>query len=182
MTPLFLFATVLFGIISAWVFKVHGCNNSLSLSMHVAKSKTTSLIFGIFGSIATTAAAIVVFSQILPSTNASLLAYIIFFVLFIQFFVTVLFPHIEESKIGSIHNIAAWGMAFNIPVATAALLFTDLNIALRILTAVTLLVEIVLISIALGSNIVPKRSNFLYYQLAYVSLFFSYLLIMSWNL
>jgi len=181
MKYLLFFALVLFGIITAWVIRLHGCHNSLSLSMHVAKSKKASLIFGIFGSIATTAAAIAVFAELLPAVNANFVVYGVLLIIFGQLYIAALFPHIEGSKLGAIHNFAAWGMCLVIPFATAAFLFTDINALLTIVTIATLLIEITLLSITLGFGIVPKQRHFLYYQLAYLGVFFSHLLILTWS-
>ena len=182
MKYLFFFALVLFGIIIVWIMRLHGCHNSLSLSMHIAKSKKASLLFAIFGSIATTAAAVAVFAELLLAVNANHLVYGIFYIIFGQLFITALFPHIEGSKIGAIHNFAAWGMCLVIPFATAAFLFTDINIPFTVVTIATLLIEISLLSITLGNGIVPKQRYFLYYQLAYLSVFFTHLLILTWIL
>lgn len=181
MKYLLLFAVLLFVFMTAWVFWRHGRHGSLSFSMHVAKSQSTSLIFGIAGLIATTAAFVTVLFALLPSLNASTLTYVIFLIIFGQFFVAIVFPHIEGSRSGSIHNFAAWGMCFTIPVAIAALLFTDISTLLWLFTALSLLIKVVLLTIALSFGIVPKREGFLYYQLSYISLFLILLLAIAFS-
>lgn len=146
--------------------------------MHVAKSKITSLAFGIFGAIATMAAAVAVLSYLLPRMDAHSLVYCIFVVVFLQIFVTVLLPHIEGTRRGRAHLFAAWCMVYTIPIATGAILFTEIDAAMKTLTFATLTLEIVLLAIALG--VASQRKNFLFYQLAYLSVFLGYLLVVIW--
>lgn len=179
MEYILLFAVLVFVAVSSWVIKTVGRQNHLSLSMHVAKSKKTSLIFGVSGGVATMAASIAVFLSLLPLVNAHYLIYGVFIVIFAQFFVTVLLPHVENTRRGVAHNFAAWGMCFTIPIATASFLFTIVNTGLKTLTTTVLLLEIILLIVALG--IKSQRKYFLFYQLAYLGLFFSFLLILTWG-
>lgn len=173
------FAVLIFVAVSWWTIKAVGKQNNISLSMHVAKSKKTSLIFGIGGSIATIAASVAVFSGLMPHVNAHFFVYGIFIVIFAQFFVTVLLPHVEGTKRGVVHNLAAWGMCYTIPIATGAFVFTQINAVMKTLTVAALALEIILLAIALG--IASQRKYFLYYQLAYLGLFFIYLLVLMWD-
>lgn len=171
----------MFALVSYWTIRSVGKNKDLSLSMHVAKTKRTILVFGLISLAATTLSTLTIFSDLLPSVNANALTYVVFSVLFAQFFITGMFPYIEGSRSGTIHNFAAWGMSFVIPIATAMLLFSSIDRATRLLTIAVLLVEITLLTIALVFNTVPKNNNFLYYQLAYIATFFIYLLIIIWG-
>lgn len=174
-----LFAVLVFAIVSLWVIKTVGQQNRLSLGMHVAKSKQTSLIFGIFGGIATLTASVAVFSSLLNRINAHYLIYGLFIIIFAQFLITTSLPYVESTKRGAVHNFAAWAMCFTIPIATASFLFTDINTSLKILTTTTFILEIILLAVSIG--IKSQRKYFLFYQLVYLGLFFSFLLILMWN-
>lgn len=69
-------------------------------------------------------------------------------------------------------------MVYTIPIATGAILFTEIDAAMKTLTFATLTLEIVLFAIAFG--VASQRKNFLFYQLAYLSVFLGYLLVVIW--
>lgn len=182
MKYLLLFAFLLLAITTAWIFKLQGRHDSLSLSMHVAKSKQASLIFGIFGIVATTAPAVAIVLGLLPMVSAHYFVYSVYFFIFGLMFITVLLPHIEGTRLGAIHNLAAWGLCLFIPIATASILLTGISPALTLVTIIALFIELTLLCITISFGILPKRKHFLYYQLAYLSVFFIHLLILIWNL
>ncbi len=174
-----LFSVLIFTIVSLWVIKFVGRQNHLSLSVHVAKSRMSRLVFGIVGVITTTIALVSVLTYTLPHVSAHYLIYDVFIVVFAQFFVTVLLPYVENTRRGLVHNIAAWGMCLTIPLSTALLLFTDISTNIKTLTSITLILEIILLIISLGVK--SQRKYFLIYQMVYLGLFFGFLLILTWN-
>ncbi len=170
-------AVVLFAVSSAWSVFYAGITPRLSISQHVAKLRVTRWVFGVATLTSTILAGATIFGDILPGYHPSALLYCIFCLLIIQFIFTALFPHVAGTWQGTIHNIAAWGICFTVPFATAATLLLPLEPWLFNILLGALVVEIVLLTVALSFK--TQRSYFLIYQSVYLAVFFGVLLVLA---
>lgn len=172
-----LIAIGLFLLIAPWcVYKV-GRRNELSISLHIARSHLTMWIFGVIGTIATFFAAITLYGVTLPDHNASAFTYVAFGVLLLEMLIATTVPHIEGTWRGNVHNIAAWGLCFSIPVITAISLFLKLSPFAFWCTVTILCVDVILLMMALGKP--SLRKWFLQFQSSYLVLFFGLLAVLT---
>ena len=155
-----------------------GKTKHLSISLHVAGKRRTQVIFGCMLFIATILAAIVLLGWMLPGYNAGLLSYIVFGIVIIFLVCIALVPHIVGTWREPVHNLAAWGLAWIIPMAMLLMLTWPLNPwAWRIgacLTAIN--IALIVLSIAFKQ----LRQWFLYFQSVYLALFLSFLLVATY--
>lgn len=171
MKHLLLLSTILFVAATLWVLARNGRQKHLSISLHVAQTRRTCIVFGVAAAVATALAAMTIFGWLLPHYEAGLFAYIIHGVLIADFFLVAFVPHIAGTWRGKVHNFAAWGMAYAVPVAMALALMWPLHTIARAITAVLLVLNLILLGC-----ITFKREKylpvFLYLQSAYLSAFF----------
>lgn len=170
-------AIVLFFFVAVWsVYRV-GRRSDLSISLHIAQSRLTIWVFRIIGTVATIFATIALYGVTLPNHNASALTYAVYGVLLVEVLVTALIPHVEGTWRGNVHNIAAWGLCFSIPIITAVSLFMNLSLFAFWYTAMTLSVEMILLILALSRP--SLRKWFLQFQSSYLALFFGLLAMLT---
>jgi hypothetical protein len=169
-----LLSVITFVLASAWSVNKTGLAKDRTISQHVGQQKVTIIVFGIAGSLATILASWAIFGWLLPHYHADILSYGVFVVLMFCFLVAALVPYIEKTRRGAVHNIAAWGMCYLIPLAIGASLFWPLETAERIFALVILATEVILL--ILSATRKELRRSMLAFQSTYLSLFFVFLL------
>lgn len=177
MKHLLLLSVVLFATTTMWVITHTGRQKHLSISLHVAQACRTRFVFGVAAAVATALAAATIFGWLLPHYQANMFAYIIFGVLIADFFLIAFVPHIVGTWRGQVHNFAAWGMAYVVPLAMAVALWWPLHPVARASVAILLVLNLILLGCILF-----KRERylpvFLYLQSAYLTAFLLSLVVM----
>ena len=178
MEHLVVFAIILFVTIGAWSVQRVGRKNNLTISQHVAKSRTTQILFGIFGSAATFFATWSIFGWLLPHHQANVMSYIVFGLIMLGFLVAAVVPYIKGTVRGTVHNIAAWGMCYLIPVAILSALFWPLSDFVRIASVLLLVTSIALLYLFATKK--ELRRSMLLFQSGYLAVFFVFLLLVTY--
>lgn len=155
--------------------KYVGRRNELSISLHVAATHLTRIVFGCSIIVAAALAAVVFFKWLLPHYDAGIVYYLLYALLTVDFFVIPAVPHIEGTWRGTVHNFAAWGMVYLIPVIIFAAFFWPLSTAAKAVTGVLLATEIVLLMLVMFRR-ERFRHVFLQFQSSYLAVFFLFLL------
>lgn len=161
--------------VSVWAVGYAGMKPHRSISLHVAEARRTQLVFGTVLAAATVAFAVVLFGWLLPHYEAGWGSYIPFGLITYCLMAIALVPHIERTWREPIHNIAAWGMAYSIPIAMIAMLTWPLSGVVWYSGVVLTSINIILIALVLSWK--RLREWFLYFQSAYLAVFFSFLLV-----
>jgi len=177
MIYLLILSILIFAVTSSWAISRVGRMKDKTISQHIAKSQSTRVIFGINGTTASLLAVIVLFLWILPRHHADTFSYIVIALLMIFFIVAALIPQIEGTWRAKIHNIAAWGMCFIIPVVILITLFWRLNELSTVLGLIAFIAICVLLVLFVRWK--GLRREFLVFQSIYLSIFFIYLLVLS---
>lgn len=149
-----------------------------SISQHVAQTSITRWVFGVTASLAAVFAALALFVWMLPHYNAGIVSYVLFGSLILGLFIAAAVPHIESTWRGRVHNIAAWGIVYVIPLAMIVALFWPLTILARVLAIALLVTNCWLLFLATTRK--ELRKVFLYYQAAYITVFYVFLLILTY--
>lgn len=172
-------AILLFSVAGVWAVLYTGVTNSLSISLHVSRTKVTKRWFGGIVLVATILAAVNFFGWLLPTYRAGLVSYIFFGLLVACFAIVALIPHVMHTRRGRVHNIAAWGMVWLVPLIMSVMLFWPLSALAWWLVAGLLLLDCILLFLALRFH---KRFSpwFLYFQSAYLAIFFIALLVVTY--
>lgn len=155
-----------------------GKTKHLSISLHAAGKRRTQVVFGGMLFIATNLAAITLFGWLLPSYGVGLVSYIIFGVVITFLAVIALVPHIVGTWREPVHNLAAWGLAWIIPMAMLLMLTWPLNPWAWRIGACLTAINIVLIVLSIAFK--QLRQWFLYFQSVYLALFLSFLLVATY--
>ncbi len=168
-------AILLFSAAGIWAVLYTGVTNNLSISLHVSRSKVTKRWFGGIVLVATLLIALNLFGWLLPAYQAGVVSYVLFGLLVACFAIVALIPHVTHTQRGKIHNIAAWGMVWLVPLIMSTMLFWPLSALAWWLVAGLLLIDCALLFLALQFH---KRFSpwFLYFQSAYLAVFFIALL------
>ena len=172
-------AVALFFLASIWVVAYIGPNANLSISLHVAKTKLTQWVFGTVTTIATLLATCTIFGWILPYYDANLLVACLYLLIVSAFLLIAVIPHIEGTWRENAHNVAAWGVVYVIPLAMVTSQSWELSIPARAVSAILAVVAAVLLVLALFRR-ERYRHVFLYFQSAYLAVFFLFLLTITY--
>lgn len=178
MKHLVVLSAVLFALFSAWSVKRTGKTPHRSISQHVAQTMVTQLVFGVGAGMASLLAAMAVFTWMLPHYHANIVSYVLFGLLILGLFVAAAIPHIESTWRGTVHNIAAWGIVYVIPLAMVTALFWPLTTPAYVLGIVLLLTNCWLLFLAKTRK--ELRRVFLYYQVAYIAIFYVFLVVLTY--
>lgn len=176
---LLLFSIVLFCAVALWAIRHVGRRKHLSISQHVAQTRRTSVVFGCVAAFATLLAAVTIFGWILPIYDASVIEYLVYAVIIADLFTIAFVPHIEGTRGGAVHNLAAWGMVYVIPVAMVLTLFWPLGSSARYATVFLTVVNAALLALAMFRR-EKYRPVFLYFQSAYLVVFFLFLMAITY--
>lgn len=179
MKPLLLLTLLIFGAAGLWVVIRAGKEPSLSISLHAAATRLNRVVFGIAIFSATILLSIVAFGWLLPHYSANIISQITFVIILLCLFTIALIPHMLRTWREYVHNSAAWGMVFIIPLAMSLMLQWTLSPFAWLATAVFTIVNSILLFIALVSY-ERLRPSFLYFQVAYLAVFFSSLVVVSY--
>lgn len=158
------------------VLKV-GRNPALTVSQHVAKTHWNITMFRIVFGAATVCFGVWTYFWLHQNIHLSLVGVIAFAAIAICFAGAALLPYIEKTRGGTIHNFLAWGLVYLFPIAIADIVIAnpDANIRNYGVAALTLL----LVLLAGYITIRSQRKFFLYYQVAYVLVFFAYMSLLA---
>jgi hypothetical protein len=178
MKHLIVVSIILFVAVSSWAVARIGKIPHRSISQHVAMTAKTQLVFGIGAGVASLLAAVAVFGWMLPHYSAPMLSYILFGMLIAGFLIAACIPHIEGTWRGSVHNIAAWGIVYVIPVTMITVLFWPLSSVVRLLGMVLLISNSWLLFLSATRK--ELRKVFLYYQVAYIAIFYLFLVLLTY--
>ena len=173
-----LVSITLFTGVSIWTVQQVGAMKHRTISQHVAKSLTTQIVFGIVGVIASLLASVSIFSWILPHHQADLISHTLFGIVTLFFFAAAIIPYIKGTWRGSIHNIAAWGMCFVIPVVMFSALLWQLNTPTRVIETILFITTCVLLILLATKK--SLRAHFLALQSLYLGIFFVFLVILAY--
>lgn len=173
------FAILLFSAASIWAVVRSGVTPRVSISLHVARTKISRVVFGVTTLVATALLGMNIFGWLLPHYTAGCLSYTVFTPLLLCFIVTAVIPHVKHTWREPTHNLAAWGIVYVVPVALACILFWPLSTGVWWCVAGLLLVECILLFLALTFR-ERFRPWFLYFQFAYLAVFFTALLIVTY--
>lgn len=176
---LLLLSAVLFFAASVWAVSRAGRKNHLSISLHIAQSRRASIVFGMLASIASALAAMTIFGWVLPHYEPNVLSYALYGLIIIDLFTIALVPHVDSTWRGAVHNIAAWGMVYVIPAVMLTALLWPLSDFARYVTIVLTIVNVILLALALFRR-EKYRPVFLYFQSAYLAVFFLFLLTITY--
>ncbi len=173
-----LLSIALFIGVSAWTVSYVGKEKHRTISQHVAKSRLTQIVFGAVALLATLLASCVIFADILPHYRSSEIGYGIFGLVMACFLVAAVVPYIKGTRRGQVHDIAAWGVCYLIPIAIFVSLFWPLSdlawqLSFGLLIAVCLL-------LLLLATVKSLRRQFLGLQSLYLGLFFVYLVVITY--
>lgn len=178
MKHLLVFAVALLTCAGLWAVLRNGPVKRLSVSLHVARERVTRVVFGT----ATLGAAVLMglnfFGWLLPRYEANLLSYGMFGLVVVCFVIIALIPHIEGTWREPVHNLAAWGVVDLVPLVILLTLFWPLAL-FAFWSGITVLILVcVLLLLALFRK--DLRRWFLYFQIAYLMLFFMFLLLITY--
>ena len=178
MEHLLLIAIVLSVPVSLWAVAAAGRNGQLSISLHVAQSKQMQLVFGIALLVATVLMTGGLFGWLLPRYEAGVLTYVTFGAIIGCLALIALVPHVVDTWREPVHTSAAWGLVYAIPVAMLLMLTWPLSMAAwSVGVALTVVIVILLI---LGLTRKSLRRWMLYFQSAYLGIFFGFLLVAAY--
>jgi len=178
MEHLIALSVAIFVIVGMWAVSHVGRQKHLTISQHVAKTRKTQIGFGIGASIATLIAAWTILAWLLPGYSAGAVSYVLFGTVLAGFLIAAAVPYIKGSWRGSLHNIAAWGMCYIIPLAMLSSLWWPLSDIAWLSTVVLVTTEIVLLAMFHLKK--DLRKSFLTFQSAYLGIFYVFLLIVAY--
>ena len=169
---------VVMTLASFWAVIFTGRTKHLSISLHVAKSERTQLAFGAILGLATVVTAFIFFTWLLPKYGAGTVSYFMFILVTTCLGVVAAVPHVIDTWREPVHNIAAWGLVYVIIVTMIVMLFWPLpEIAWWTGLGLTAANSIFLL---LAFTMKHLRQWFLYFQMAYLGVFLSFLLVSAY--
>lgn len=154
-----------------------GRNHALTVSQHVAKTRTNINMFRILFGAATLCFGLWYYFWLRQNVSLGFVGDASFIVITVCFAGAALIPHIEKTFGGDLHNFLAWGLVYLLPVATASIIWSNPDPIVRVSGIVALLALCILV----GGYITVRsqRHYFLYYQVSYVLVFFAYLTLLT---
>jgi len=172
-------AIILFAFAGLWVIGRVGLSPRLSVSLHAAKTKANQLVFGVLTLVATILMNLTIFGWLLSHYAANGISYILFGLVAACLTITALIPHIEGTWRDSVHNVAAWGIVYILPLIMAFMLLWPLSPFAWYAVAVLVGINSLLLLTALQFY---KQCSpwFLYFQTAYLTFFFASLLVVTY--
>jgi len=173
-----LFSTILLTAIASNVAIMRvGRDHALTVSLHVAKTRSNIVIFRLLFGAATICFALWAYYWLYQNVTLGFIGTLTFIGIAGCFAGAALIPHIPGTPGGEIHNFLAWGLVYLFPVAIADIIIANADPIVRISGAITLFMLLLL----LGGYITVRsqRNYFLYYQIAYVTVFFAYMAMLS---
>lgn len=180
MTKYFLLLSiVLFCVVALWAVRHVGRQKHRSISQHVAQTRRTSVVFGFVAAFAALLAAVTIFVSILPGYDAGITGYLVYTVIIVCLLTIALVPHVEGTRGGTVHNLAAWGMVYVIPAAMVLALFWPLSSFTRCTTVFLTVVNAILLALAMFRR-EKYRPVFLYFQSGYLLVFFLFLAVITY--
>ncbi len=173
-----LFASILLTFVASHLaIQRAGITPALTVSQHVAKSRTSIIIFRIMFALAALFFAAWSYFWLFQNVSLGLVGKIAFVCIVLCFLAAAIFPYIENTSSGAIHNFFAWGLVYVFPLAIGAIVATNPETAVRNVGVTALLLLIILL---LGYIFVrSQRKYFLFYQMAFVTVFFGYMVILT---
>lgn len=178
MNLLLIVSVILFGSITLWVINTVGKNDRLTISEHVAKSRKTIIWFGIVSSFATALASYSLFFGVLPTHHANWLSYAAFAFIMSGFLIAAVVPRTTKIR-RTIHDIAAWGMCYLLPLGIISEFMWTLNFWTKTIILFAFIVSCALLILLF--TVKKLRQNFLQFQLSYLGLFFISLLFITFD-
>lgn len=163
---------------SIWTISRIGIRKHQSLSLHIAESQETRWLFGVSLLITTTLLGIGLFAWLLPYYHADWLSYTIFSFIIACLGVIAVVPHIVGSWRERVHLSVAWSMAYSLLAAMVVMLFWPLSTLARLICVSFLIIAVVMVLLTMASKTIRKR--FLYFQVSYLAIFFSFLLVVTY--
>ena len=175
MQHFFLIAFMLSAFASLWAVRLGGRIKHLSISLHVAQTMRMQVVFGSTLTLATILMAITFFAWLLPKYDVGILSYLMFALVILCLGTIAFVPHVINTWREPVHNIGAWGFVYVIIVTMGAMLFWPLSslawwIGLGLTTINTIMLLLALTKKQL-------RQWFLYFQIAYLGVFFGFILV-----
>ncbi len=145
-----------------------------SISLHVAETRRTQVVFGSILAIATILMAMTFFRWLLPKYDAGIVSYAMFTLVIFCLGTIALIPHVINTWREPVHNLGAWGFVHVIIVTMVMMLWWPLSslawwIGLGLTT-----VNAILLLLAFTQK--QLRQWFLYFQMAYLGVFFTFIL------
>ena len=175
MQHLFLIAFLLSAVASLWAVNLGGRTKHLSISLHVAQSKVAQIVFGSILALATFLMAITLFGWLLPKYDAGVISYLMFILVILCLCTIALVPHVIATWREPVHNVGAWGFVYVIIVAMWVMLFWPLSSPAWWIGLILTTINMILLLLALTKK--QLRQWFLYFQMAYLGVFFSFILV-----
>jgi len=169
---------LLITLASLWAVTHAGRTKHLSISLHVAKHERTQLAFGVVLGLATVVMACIFFTWLLPKYSVGTVSYFMFIFVTACLGVVAAVPHVVGTWREPVHNIAAWGFVYVIIVTMIVMLFWPLpSVAWWMGLGLTATNSILLL---LALTMKHLRQWFLYFQMAYLGVFLSFLLVAAY--
>lgn len=160
---------------AVWVVALQSMNSALSVSLHASRTRASRLWFGVMVSLATVLLGYQLFGWLLPTYRVGVVSGVLFGLILGCFGVAALVPHVVGTWRESVHNSVAWGLVGLIPLAMAFMLQWPLARTAWWMVAALTATNSVLLLIAL-LYYEKMRPHFLYFQVAYLAVFFSALI------
>lgn len=179
MEHLLVVALTIFALAGAWVVRRAGMTTHLSISLHAAKTRVSRGVFGVLVLLATVLMAVQLYGWLLPHYGSGSVMYILFGLVIVCLSTAALVPHIERTWREIVHNSVAWGIVYVIPLVMACMLQWSLSSFAWWLVVCAVAVNSALLMIALLWY-QRCRPWFLYFQTAYLAVFFGSLLIVTY--
>lgn len=175
MQHLFLTAFMLSAFASLWAVRLGGRIKHLSISLHVAQTTRMQVVFGSTLALATILMTITFFAWLLPKYDVGILSYLMFALVILCLGTIAFVPHVINTWREPVHNIGAWGFVYVIIVTMVVMLCWPLSSLARWTGLGLTVVNATLLLLALTQK--QLRQWFLYFQMAYLGVFFSFILV-----
>lgn len=124
-------AVVLLVVVGLWSVLRNGSHKHMSVSLHVAQTRLTQIVFGAVLLAATGLMALQFFGWLLPQYGAAVWAYVLFGLVVACFVVVALVPHLEKTWRGPVHNLAAWGLVYLVSLVLLTMFSWPLDVGAR---------------------------------------------------
>ncbi len=166
-------AMILMTASSLWAVQHVGRTPALTVSLHVAKSRQTILVFGLLFGAATICYALWVFLWLFATIPLGVVGQILYSAIIFCFACVAVFPDIENTSVGAFHKLLAWALVYLFPPTILVTILASSLPLIQVMGSIYLAALFVLLT---GYIFVKSQRNyFLYYQTAYVAVFFVFM-------
>jgi hypothetical protein len=179
MKHLVIISVGVFFLAAIWVVARAGMNPARSVSLHASTTRVSRVGFGILVSVATVLLGYQIFSWLLPKYYASIVSRVLFGLILGCFGVAAFVPHVVGTWREPVHNSVAWGLVGLIPLTMAFMLLWPLASTAWWMVATLTVTNSVLLLVAL-LRYEKFRPKFLYFQVAYLAIFFTALVVATY--